>query len=87
MRFGRRIVTKPQKAKAKLDYHAWERGSNEHFNGLLRQYFPKGTDFTRLSPREVTYVVNQLNNRSRKRLDYQTPREVLKDKFPVAIEL
>jgi len=68
-------------------YHAWERGSNEHFNGLLRQYFPKGTDFTCLSTRAVKDALNQLNDRPRKRLDYQTPREVLSQQFPVAIEL
>ena len=68
-------------------YHAWERGSNENFNGLLRQYFPKGTDFTRLSTREVQWALNQLNDRPRKRLNYQTPREVLSQHFPVAIEL
>ena len=68
-------------------YHSWERGSNEHFNGLLRQYFPKGTDFTRISPREVRHVLNQLNDRPRKRLGYKTPREVLARYHTVAIEM
>ena len=68
-------------------YYSWERGCNENFNGLLRQYFPKGTDFTRISPHEVKYVLQQLNDRPRKRLGYRTPREVLKQYFPVAIEM
>lgn len=68
-------------------YHSWERGCNENFNGLLRQYFPKGTDFTRVSAGEVEHVLEQLNDRPRKRLGYRTPREVLKQYFPVAIEM
>jgi len=68
-------------------YHAWERGSNESFNGLLRQFFPKGTDFTGISPLEVKYVHNLLNDRPRKRLGYRTPREVLGQQFPVAFQL
>jgi IS30 family transposase len=68
-------------------YHAWERGSNESFNGLLRQFFPKGTDFTGISPLEVKYVSNLLNDRPRKRLGYRTPREVLGQHFPVAFQM
>jgi transposase, IS30 family len=68
-------------------YHAWERGSNESFNGLLRQFFPKGTDFTGISPLEVKYVHNLLNDRPRKRLGYRTPREVLGQRFTVAFQL
>jgi IS30 family transposase len=68
-------------------YHAWERGSNESFNGLLRQFFPKGTDFMGISPLEVKYVHNLLNDRPRKRLGYRTPREVLGQHFPVAFQM
>lgn len=68
-------------------YHAWERGSNESFNGLVRQFFPKGTDFTGISPREVKHVLDLLNDRPRKRLGYRTPREVLAQYFAVAFEL
>lgn len=68
-------------------YHAWERGSNEHFNGLLRGYFPKGTDFRRTAASEVQRVLDQLNDRPRQRLDYQTPREVLAAHFHVATEM
>jgi len=68
-------------------YHAWERGCNESFNGLLRQFFPKGTDFTGISPLEVKHVRNLLNDRPRKRLGYRTPREVLGHHFPVAFQM
>lgn len=68
-------------------YHAWERGANESFNGLLRQFFPKGTDFTSVSPLEVKHVRDLLNNRPRKRLGYRTPTEVLGQYFPVAFEV
>ncbi len=53
----------------------WQRGANENFNGLLRQYFPKGTNLALHSSSHVTAVMNDLNNRPRKRLDYDTPTE------------
>ena len=59
-------------------YHAWERGLNEHTNGLVRQYFPKGTDFHRVSDAEIAMVEKKLNNRPRKVLAYKTPCEVFK---------
>lgn len=57
-------------------YAAWQRGTNENTNGLLRQYFPKGTDFRNISEKEIAIVVKKLNNRPRKCLNYQTPYEV-----------
>lgn len=57
-------------------YHSWERGSNENWNGLLRQFFPKGTLFATITPYQVQRAVRLLNNRPRKRLGYATPREV-----------
>jgi len=54
-------------------YHSWERGLNENTNGLVRQYFPKKTDFTKLTYEEVRLVENKLNNRPRKTLNFQTP--------------
>jgi IS30 family transposase len=58
-------------------YAAWQRGTNENTNGLLRYYFPKGTDFRNVSEKDLALVVRKLNNRPRKCLNYQTPREVL----------
>jgi IS30 family transposase len=57
-------------------YSAWQRGTNENTNGLLRQYFPKGIDFRTVSEKEVAIAVKKLNNRPRKCLNYQTPYEV-----------
>ena len=57
-------------------YHSWERGLNEHTNGLVRQYFPKGTDFTKLTQAQVQWVEDRLNRRPRKCLGYKTPYEV-----------
>ena len=57
-------------------YHSWERGTNENFNGLLRQYFPKGTPFATISQKDVDMAVRELNHRPRKRLNYLTPYEV-----------
>ena len=58
-------------------YASWQRGTNEHTNGLLRQFFPKGTDFARISHRQVARAEQLLNGRPRKRLGYRTPQEVL----------
>lgn len=57
-------------------YHSWERGSNENWNGLLRQFFPKGTYFATITQYQVQQAVRMLNGRPRKRLGYKTPREV-----------
>ena len=58
-------------------YASWERGTCENTNGLLREYFPKGTDFKSVTHQHLAYAVNKLNNRPRKCLGYRTPKEVL----------
>lgn len=58
-------------------YCSWERGSNENLNGLVRQYFPKGSDFTKLKMQDVMLAQNILNNRPRKRFGFKSPNEML----------
>lgn len=53
----------------------WERGTNENTNGLIRQFFPKVTNFNKISKRQVIEAQNLLNNRPRKVLNWQTPNE------------
>ena len=57
-------------------YHSWERGLNEHTNGLIRQYLPKKSEFTNVSKDEIIMIQNRLNHRPRKALGYKTPYEV-----------
>jgi len=58
-------------------YHSWERGSNENTNGLIRQYFVKGSSFESITNQQIKYVQHKLNNRPRKRLGFLTPNEFL----------
>lgn len=54
-------------------YHSWERGSNENLNGLIRQYFTKGSDFTSITDEEVKAIEFKINSRPRKRFEYENP--------------
>lgn len=68
-------ITKALKAETYFcrPYHSWEKGLNENTNGLIRQYFPKQTDFRNISDREIRRVQDELNHRPRKTLGYETP--------------
>lgn len=59
-------------------YSSWERGLNENTNGLLRQYFPKCTDFRKVTQREVKRAVNRLNSRPRECLGFKTPDQLMR---------
>ena len=65
-------------------YSSWERGLNENTNGLIRQYFPKSTDFRKVAQADVKKMTNCLNNRPRKYLEYKTPNQLMK-KYMAAI--
>jgi IS30 family transposase len=58
-------------------YSPWQRGSNENTNGLLREYLPKGTDLSAVTPRQLQAIEDELNDRPRKRLGFHTPAEAL----------
>ena len=62
-------------------YHSWERGANENTNGLIRQYIPKGTDFSELTDDMLAEIEWKLNHRPRKTLGYRTPLEYCKQLF------
>ena len=66
-------------------YHSWERGLNEHTNGLLRQYFPKGQRLDGVTKTEVDRAAHLLNSRPRKILGYKTPQEVFSTPPPGAL--
>ena len=57
-------------------YRSWERGLNEQIKGLLRHFFPKGTNFKILKLEQVERAVNSINNRPRKCLNYRTPNQL-----------
>jgi IS30 family transposase len=63
-------------------YHAWERGTNENTNGLLRQYLPKGTDLSQVPDEQLQSHVRQINHRPRKCLGFQTALEVFHPRPP-----
>ena len=70
-----KLFTKNAKVKVYFahPYSPWERPTNENTNGLIRDYFPKGTDFNLLSKKDIYQVQNQINERPRKTLEYESP--------------
>ncbi len=54
-------------------YHSWERGANENLNGLIRQYFPKASDFNLLSEQKIKDIETKIDNRPRKRFNFESP--------------
>jgi IS30 family transposase len=67
-------------------YSSWERGLNENTNGLVRQYFPKKTDLSKITDRQFEKAEERLNNRPRKTLGYRTPNEVFFKRPLVALQ-
>jgi len=66
------------------DAHSpWQRGSNENMNGLLRDYFPKGTDLANISPQELQRVADEINDRPRKTLGWARPADLITDAVSV----
>ena len=76
-----KLFTKHTKVKVYFThpYSPWERPTNENTNGLLRQYFPKGTDLSLITKERLQYVQDELNNRPRKTLGYRSPAEVFNE--------
>ncbi len=66
-------------------YASWERGLNENTNGLVRQYFPKGSDFTTITDEVLDTVMQRLNHRPRKTLGFSTPHQVFYELPSVAL--
>lgn len=77
---GTGFTTTPSSFPVKIyfatPYHSWERGSNENLNGLLRQYLPRGTCFRTITQSRCDQIADDLNERPRKRHDFDTPAQL-----------
>ena len=76
-----KLFTKQTKMKVYFAHpkSPWERGTNENTNGLIRQFFPKGTDFRKVSRKEIKRAQHLLNGRPRKTLNFKTPYEAMQE--------
>ena len=68
-------------------FNSGQRGTNENTNGLLRQYFPKGQTFHAMTNAALKFATNRINNRPRKRLNYQSPLETLHKQSKIAFQI
>ena len=68
-------------------YHSWEKGTVENTNGLIRRFFPKGTNFDTITDAHIAQVESWLNNRPRKCLNYFTPQEVFNSTVALATSI
>ena len=66
-------------------YHSWEKGTVENINGLIRWFFPKGTDFDNITEKEIQYVEDWINNRPMRILNWMSPLEYHHDLTGVAL--
>jgi IS30 family transposase len=80
---GHALIDIALKAKSyfAMPYLPWQRGCNENFNGLVRQYVPKGCDIDAFSEEEIQHIEDKLNQRPRKRLGYNSPQHVFDKSF------
>ncbi|WP_148312745.1 IS30 family transposase [Marinobacter similis] len=67
-------------------YCSGQGGTSENTNGLIRQYYPKGTGFSKLNQSALNQTVDELNNRPRRRLEYRTPAEVFWSEYSGALK-
>lgn len=82
--YGLSIEERPLEVNTRKTIEHWERGSNENTNGLIRWYFPKSTDFAKVTDEEIKEVEYALNTRPRKRLKWRTPLEVFNSSVALA---